>query len=245
MLREHLTQDHNLASRKANTIEAQASWIHTQAMNSAPGQILDLGCGPGLYAPHLADRGHCYQGIDFSPASIAYANEHHARAGKVAFKLGDVTRVEYGEPYALAMMLYGEINVFSPENVNTILKKAFASLLPGGRILLEAHTYDAVRESGKGQSWYAVPEGLFREGPHLCLTQHHWFEEQNISRQDFHVLDIHNNNPLDHAVYHSTMQAWTKTDYVRLLSDLGFVNIAFHEDWPNASEQLLLIMAMK
>lgn len=35
--------------------------------------MLDLGCGPGLYSHRLATLGHRVHGIDFGPASIAYA----------------------------------------------------------------------------------------------------------------------------------------------------------------------------
>ena len=45
-------------------------------------RVLDLGCGPGLYTTRLAKLGHTCVGIDFSPASIAYAKaeaEHYGR----------------------------------------------------------------------------------------------------------------------------------------------------------------------
>lgn len=244
MLKEHLTQDHDLASRKAETIAAQTQWIHEQAMNGAPGHILDLGCGPGLYAPHLANMGHRYLGLDFGPASIEHAKANHARNGQVRFQLGDVTEADYGGPHDLAYMLYGEINVFAPMDMNRILTKAYGALLPGGRILLEAHTFEAVRTAGEGQSWYATEAGLFSEEPHICLTANHWFEELNVSRQDFHVLGVSGKQDPDHEVYHSTMQAWTREDYARLLQDAGFMNVAFHDDWPG-SPDLLLVTAMK
>lgn len=247
MLREHLTQEHDLASRKAETIAAQAQWIHDRAMDSAPGHILDLGCGPGLYAPHLTEFGHHYLGIDFGPASIQHAQTRHARYGAARFLLADVLNADYGGPHELAMMLYGELNVFSPQACRRILKKAHAALRPGGRILLEPHTFEAVKRSGQGRSWQAAGQGLFSDAPHLCLTRNHWFAEQAVSRQDFHIVEFTGEpgRPSLAAAYHSTMQAWTRNDYLRLLKEAGFVNTAFHEDWPGTPDCLLLVMAMK
>ena len=79
MLREHLSQAHDAASRRFETIDKHVAWIHRTILAGRPAKILDLGCGPGLYASRLARLGHTCAGIDFSPASIAYAREQ-ARA---------------------------------------------------------------------------------------------------------------------------------------------------------------------
>src|SRR5512140_1576091 len=76
MLKEHLTQQHDAASRRTVTIRKHVQWIHTHLLGSQPARILDLGCGPGLYSSRLAKLGHTCTGIAFSPASIASATEH-------------------------------------------------------------------------------------------------------------------------------------------------------------------------
>lgn len=49
--------------------------------------ILDLGCGTGVLAPHVAACEAQYTGIDISPRLIALAKKHHRHAGK--FIVGD------------------------------------------------------------------------------------------------------------------------------------------------------------
>lgn len=49
MLANHLSQDHDWASRRQEIIEQQVEWIASQLSPGA--HILDLGCGPGLYPP--------------------------------------------------------------------------------------------------------------------------------------------------------------------------------------------------
>ena len=65
MLQEHLTQAHDLASRKSDAIEAHVGWIHQTLLGGKPTNILDLGCGPGLYTSRLARLGHTCRGIDY------------------------------------------------------------------------------------------------------------------------------------------------------------------------------------
>src|SRR5690606_20602327 len=79
MLDEHLSQAHDAASRRAEKIDQHVAWIHRAHLAGEATQIIDLGCGPGLYAMRLARLGHEVVGIDFSPAAIAYAQAQAER----------------------------------------------------------------------------------------------------------------------------------------------------------------------
>ena len=80
MLKEHLSQEHDMASRRQAVIDKHVSWIHDTCLNGKRGRVLDLGCGPGFYSQRLARLGNHCVGIDFSPASIAYAQSQAAQA---------------------------------------------------------------------------------------------------------------------------------------------------------------------
>ena len=132
MLNEHLSQDHDMASRRSEWIDKQVTWIHEHLLQAKPSSILDLGCGPGFYSHRLAKLGHDCRGIDFGPASIEYALRHRPDESMCDFALCDIRQVEFGGPYDLVMLLFGEVNVFSPAEVRQILRKAHASCQPGG-----------------------------------------------------------------------------------------------------------------
>lgn len=242
MLREHLSQEHQLASRRAEVIAEQARWIASAFLGADEGKVLDLGCGPGLYAPHLLEAGHRYQGIDFGPASIDHARQHFAVDQRCKFLLGDVCTADYGGDHDLIMMLYGELNVFSPESCARILSRAQGALRPGGRLLLEVHTREAVVATGQGSSWYKAEGGLFSDEPHLCLTESRWYEEPAVSLQLFHVVDLRSGGLRS---YRSTIQAYGLDDYRRLLQSAGFKEFQRHEDWPSSGEELMVISARK
>ena len=73
LLKAHLDERNPLASRSPEFIEQSVAWIESCAPQVTHPRILDLGCGPGLYATRLARRGYSVTGIDVSPASLAYA----------------------------------------------------------------------------------------------------------------------------------------------------------------------------
>jgi SAM-dependent methyltransferase len=70
-----------------------------------PGRALDLGCGPGRNAVHLAARGWEVDAVDLSPVAIAWAEERAGEAGvDVRFHRGDafaLAGTELTGPYDL------------------------------------------------------------------------------------------------------------------------------------------------
>jgi SAM-dependent methyltransferase len=182
MLHEHLAQDHDRASRRSARIDRHVEWIHSHFLGGAPSQILDLACGPGLYSSRLARLGHRCTGIDYSPASIAYARgEAEAHGLACTYHLADLRTAEYGAGYDLAMLIFGELNVFRPDDAERILAKCLAALRPGGLLLLEPHTLAGVERSGRAPDiWWSSSSGLFSLRPHLVLMESVWYAQARL-----------------------------------------------------------------
>ena len=241
MLKEHLSQDHDLASRKTGKIKKQVEWIHEHVGLGRARRVLDLGCGPGLYLAQLAGLGYSGCGIDFSPASIQYARAN--LPGGIHLVEGDLRTVDFGTGFDLVMMLYGELNVFSPEECAGILTKAQNALNPGGRILVEIQTFEAVQKLGRsGDTWYKSENGLFSEQPHVCLIENHWVADAGAAVQFFHVIVGESGQT---ATYRSTTKAWSADDFRGLLGGAGFSNAMTDSDWPLPGPELELWQAEK
>lgn len=226
MLSEHLTQAHDLASRRLPTIDQHVEWLHQAILGGKPARILDLGCGPGLYANRLARRGHTCVGIDFSPASIAYAADH-ARADNLPcdYRQQDIRTADFGYGYDLVMLIFGEFNVFRPADAELILTKARQALADNGRLVLEVHTFAVVRAVGEQPAgWYAAEHGLFSDRPHLCLTENFWDAQQAIATQRYFIIDGLTGEVTRHA---ASMQAYTDEEYQALLEKCGFTAVTF------------------
>lgn len=227
MLREHLSQEHDAASRRGKKIDEQVAWIHDQVLEGRAGRVLDLGCGPGLYASRLAALGHSCVGIDFGPASVRYAQQVAAEKElDCTYHQHDIRTADYGRGYDLAMLLYGEFNTFSPDDAGAILIKAHDALVEGGRLLLEPHPYHIVEEEGRrGRSWYTSGSGLMAAEPHLCLTEDSWDGEQGVATRRFYVVDAVGGQVTPWAI---SMKAYTEGDYCTLIESCGFDHVTFY-----------------
>jgi SAM-dependent methyltransferase len=227
MLAEHLSQEHDAASRRAATIDRQVAWINETVLRGRPAVILDLGCGPGLYSGRLAARGHTCVGIDYSPAAIAYAQaEATARGLACRYQLADIRDGTYGDGFGLAMLIYGELNVFPRADAARILTGVHSALEDGGALLLEPHTFEAIEQMGqRSPAWYTREHGLFSATPHLVLTEHFWHGAAQATTTRHFVVDLAGGSVARHA---QSFQAYTEDEYRRLLRECGFEDVTFH-----------------
>jgi len=245
MLKEHLSQEHDLASRRLAQVEDHVGWIVRELIDREPSRILDLACGPGLYSHRLATLGHTCRGIDFSPASIAYAAEHATNPDRCEFVLGDLRTTDFGEDYDLALFIYGEFNAFPENEAARILSRACAALRPGGRILIEAHTPETIERIGRsGNSWYQAESGLFSERPHICLISNQWHEAERAAAADFFVVDAADGTV---TPYRNTLLQYSLDDYRALLEQAGFSAVEilppFGETASKSDDTFLLLTA--
>lgn len=227
MLAEHLSQAHDLASRRQDTIDRHVDWIHKSLLSTRPTRILDLGCGPGFYTARLARLGHACVGVDYSPAAIAHAaqNADDDASRACEYIHGDIRTADYGGPFGLVMLLYGEFNVFRPDDARQILKKAHAALEPGGRLLLEAHTAAAIEALGRhSPAWESAQSGLFSDRPHITLSEKCWDETRKAATTRYYVIDAASGAVSRHA---ASYQRYTNQEYVAILTACGFSNVEF------------------
>jgi SAM-dependent methyltransferase len=237
MLNEHLSQAHDAASRRFEIIDNHVSWIHHHVLQEKPARILDLGCGPGLYTYRLARLGHPCVGIDFAPASIAYASKQAEAASlDCQYLQQDIRTADYGDGYGLVMLIFGEFNVFRPGEAKEILAKAYRALGPNGWLLLEPHTFEKVVELGsQPSSWYSTERGLFSEKPHLYLQENFWDAANKVAIQRYYVIDAATGEVARHS---SSMQAYTNEAYRALLAECGFGAVEFYASLGESPDSL-------
>jgi SAM-dependent methyltransferase len=227
MLKEHLSQEHDAASRRSEIIDEHVEWIHDHVLKGEPTRILDLCCGPGLYTQQLARLGHQCVGIDFSPASIAYAREQAEGAGlDCEYLQADIRTADFGEGYGLVMLIFGEFNVFRPAEAKGILGKAYRALMPNGSLLLEPHTFEQVVQLGEQPaSWYSTEYGLFSDKLYLCLQENFWDVDAGVAIERYYIIDATTGEVRRHS---SSTQAYTNQKYRSLLAESGFGEVVFY-----------------
>ncbi len=153
MLREHLDESHGAASRQLTDRQAQIEWLWAKLGLQKGQRLLDITCGPGLYAVELARRGLLVTGVDFGPAAITYARELAAEQGvngRCTFIQQDVRQMDMaGQQFDAALFLYGQLAVFTREEAGDLLRQAAQALRPGGRLAVELLDQDNVDKTGQ------------------------------------------------------------------------------------------------
>ena len=115
-------------------------------------QVLDVGCGPGVLAPPIAEAGARYTGVDASEQLIGYARRHHADQGR--FLVGDARRLQGvrgltpGGFDAVTFLL----SLHDMDPLEPVLVSAAWALKAGGRLvaLLTHPCFRVPRQSGWG-----------------------------------------------------------------------------------------------
>jgi cyclopropane fatty-acyl-phospholipid synthase-like methyltransferase len=224
MLREHLSQAHDRASRRFEVVDAHVAWIHEGLLAGRADSILDLGCGPGFYCERLARRGHRCVGIDFSPASIAHAQAEAQRQGLACeYRLEDLAEARLAEDFGLALLVFGEFNTFAPEDARALLSKLRRALRADGVLVLEVHTEEAVRQTGQQPPrWFTADSSVFSDEPHLCLTESAWHSRERAATEQHFVVSLASGET---TPYVNTLQAWSDEEYEALLRAAGFARV--------------------
>lgn len=140
-------------------------------------RILDVGCGTGVLALILAERGHEVVGVDPAAASLAVARSKPG-ADRVRFLLGDATTLPSLQ-VDLATMTGNVAQVFlTDESWDATLRGIHAALRPGGRFVFE--TRDPARRVWEDWSRDWSPERV--EIPGVGVVES-WSEVTRVEGQ--------------------------------------------------------------
>ncbi|MDH3676644.1 MAG: class I SAM-dependent methyltransferase, partial [Anaerolineae bacterium] len=193
ILREHLDDTHGAASRESSERALQIDWLWTQLEVQPEWHIFDVTCGPGLYAVELARRGCRVTGVDFSPASIAYARDLamiEGLADKCVFSEQDIRDMSFRDAkFDMALLLYGQLAVFPPAEARKILEEIGQSLKPGGYLCLELLNQDRVDQSDS-RWWFTDESGLWGDGPFLHLGERVWQPQDQVSVERYYIVHL-------------------------------------------------------
>jgi len=192
MLKEHLDPTHDLASRRPSLQSSQLAWV-VESWFKPRGvkNVLDLTCGPGLWANALARLGYTVRGIDISPAAIDHARKVAREEGLSAtFLQGDIREVAFGSGYDAVLWLYGEANTLKWEEFAIVILKISESLNPEGILILElSHPEGPLSEPQT--AWQTEKEGgVFGDFPYLWLTESFWNPDERTGGQRHYVIDL-------------------------------------------------------
>ncbi|SDY03605.1 Methyltransferase domain-containing protein [Micromonospora pattaloongensis] len=97
------------------------------------GPVVDIGCGPGRVAAHLADLGLTVSGIDLSPQMVAVARRSYP---ELRFTEGSMLALELPDNCLGGVVAWYSLVHTPPEQLPLAFAEFHRVLAPGGHLLL-------------------------------------------------------------------------------------------------------------
>lgn len=190
-------------------------------------KILDLGCGPGLYAEYLAYEGHSVTGIDFSENSIQYAmSRAKEKQLGIEYLKTDYLDLDFENQFDLVIMIYLDFGVLLPEERDRLLHNVYKALIEGGKFICDVINARNIDKKSMSQSWEVQEGGFWRNSPYIALTNGYHYPEAKVFAD--HHLVIGEDDKID--TYTFWNHYFDKNDLIPIIESKGFTDIECHEN---------------
>lgn len=227
MLAFHLDETLDVSSRRLAFIQRSAAWITSRFQVGESSEIIDFGCGPGLYANRLARTGAQVTGIDFSPRSIGHARRVAAQEGlSPTYLVRDYLAWEPDRRCDLVLLIMCDLCALSPAQRGLLLQKFARALKPDGAVLLDVYSLHAFAARREGVTYAPnLMDGFW--SPHRYHGFHATFKYPDAKV----VLDKYTIVEADRSrVIHNWLQYFSPACLAAELSRAGLAVEAWHGD---------------
>lgn len=216
MLKYHLSQETDHSSRRTAQIDDIVDWLDAQ-LDLDGMRVIDLGCGPGLYARRMARRGARVTGVDFSAHSLDYARGRDSE--NIAYLEADYLLDPLPDGFDMAAIIYYDYCALAPDSRRHLLERVHSLLNPGGRLVLDLYgpgAFDAVGEHLEfGER---LMDGFFAPGDYVGVHKTDVYEDDWISLDRFLVVE-----PRETWQLYNWCQYYSPESAAAELSEAGFM----------------------
>lgn len=219
MLAAHLDPEGDGASRNSRTIEKTVDWI--DSVSEGRRRLIDLGCGPGLYAHAFARKGYAVTGIDISASSIGYARAWARREREdIRYRRADYLRQPIKGKYELATCIYCDFGALVPEEQRRFLGNIRGALEKDGLFIFDVFGAGLSTTRKAGRTWsFAAEADFWSPRPHYLLEESAHFPEARAWGTRTIVVET-GRPPRE---YISWDQYYDEEGIERLLGEEGFI----------------------
>lgn len=227
LLNIHLDTNIDLGSRKTLSIRNTVDWI-LENSDKKKFNILDLGCGPGLYAELFTEKGHKVTGVDFSKNSIEYARKEAEKKNlDIEYINEDYLKLELEEnKFDLVILIYTDFGVLLPSERDRLLNLISKVLKPNGVFVFDVLNNKNIENKITQKNWEVVEKGFWKNRPYLALSESFLYKEQKVILYQHTVLtDKEKIN-----VYRFWTHFFSHTDIAEVLMKHPFGDLNFNED---------------
>lgn len=224
MLEAHLDPDDEGATRQHDFIKRSADWIADFCGGGTGKRLLDLGCGPGLYAELFDARGFQVTGLDLSKRSVRYAEEHAAKAGReIRYYYKNYLEMDYREEFDVITLIYCDFGVLPPMDRKILLEKIKKALKKGGILILDGFTDAAPFEELETVRYQK--EGFWSAAPHVVIQRNYRYRKTANTLEQYLIITED-----DCACYNLWNQRYTRETFKAEIEGAGLTCIGFYDD---------------
>ncbi len=190
MLTAHLNPEMESATRKYDFIEKSVSWISEAADGKKGKKLLDLGCGPGIYAELFAKEGFHVTGLDISERSVNYARENTVKnSSNIDYQVKSYLEMEYFEEFDVVTLIYCDFGVLNADERELLLEKIYKALKPGGIFIFDVFSKKEYEIKEESANWSYSNGGYWSENPYACLYSFLRYEESAVFLEQYVVIE--------------------------------------------------------
>lgn len=226
MLEAHLHPTWDAASRNHAFMDRSAKWIAEMCGGAQGSALLDLGCGPGLYAERFTRNGFRVTGVDLSHRSIEYARESARKQGlSIAYERANYTEIDSPGVFRAVTLIYCDYGVLSPEDRQRVLRLARRSLSPGGLFFVDCIGPGRRAEQRDESAATYENGGFWTAEPHALLTRSIFYPDTDNTLDRYIVI-----TDTGVRVYNTWNQIFSAETLSAELRAAGFSGIQFFGD---------------
>lgn len=218
MLKAHLDPDFEGASRKLEFIEKSAAWIKEMVPSSSYPLLLDVGCGPGIYAEKFTKNGYQVTGVDFSKRSIGYAQNASKKQGlDITYLFQDYLNMNLNKVFDFSTMIYCDYGALSAADRQIVMKTIYQHLRPGGKFLLDVFSMAKYNAFEEKQTWEICHNGGFwSEDEYIALTGCYRYSD-HVTLEQISIISDNETN-----TYYLWDTCFTKEILMKEAKEAGF-----------------------
>jgi len=123
--------------------QADSSWINAirDIVDVKDNQVLDIGCGGGIYCRALAEMGATHvTGIDFSAEGLKGAQQHSSGYSNIEFMVGNALNTGLSNEQADIILERALIHHLASNELEACFVEAHRLLKPGGMLIVQDRT---------------------------------------------------------------------------------------------------------
>jgi Methylase involved in ubiquinone/menaquinone biosynthesis len=218
MLNFHLDPNIEAASKTRETIEAETNFIIRYTGMDAKKNMVDLGCGPGLYVKKFAESGAMITGIDWSKRSIKYAQENvRSEYQNTAFMNMNYLDLDFEKSFDIATLIFYDFCVLSMKEQGKLLGKIHRALKDDGVFIFDVVT-DKRRTPESTNVSICEKGGFWSPAPYIEILNPFTYEVPKTEGMQYTII-AENGETRVIRLFH---RLFGMKEITRLLNDFGF-----------------------